>query len=223
MTPPIWPGSPRPLGATWDGDGTNFAIFSENATAVLLCLFDEQGQETQIRLPEVSNYVWHGYLPGVGPGQHYGYRVEGPYEPELGKRFNAKKLLLDPYARAIAGDIQHGPAIFGYPIGDVLTEDRDLDCSDLDDAAFIPKAVVIDSQFDWEGDQPLQTPWHETIIYEAHIKGFTKQHPEIPETLQGTYAGLAHPAAIAHLKTLGVTAIELLPVHHFNASPGHLV
>ena len=223
MTPPIWPGSPHPLGATWDGDGTNFAIFSENATAVLLCLFDEQGQETQIRLSEMSNYVWHGYLLGVGPGQCYGYRVEGPYEPELGKRFNVKKLLLDPYARAIAGDIQHGSAIFGYPIGDVLTEDRDLACSELDDAALIPKAIVIDSQFDWEGDQPLQTPWHETIIYEAHVKGFTKQHPEVPEELQGTYAGLAHPAAIAHLKALGVTAIELLPVHHFNASPGHLV
>ncbi|MGF1522778.1 MAG: glycogen debranching protein GlgX [Leptolyngbyaceae cyanobacterium] len=223
MTLPIWPGSPHPLGATWDGDGTNFAIFSENATVVLLCLFDEHDHETQIPLAEVSNYVWHGYLPGIGPGQRYGYRVEGPYEPELGKRFNARKLLLDPYAQAITGDIQHGSAIFGYPIGDVLTEDRDLECSDLDDASLIPKAVVIDSQFDWENDQPLRTPWHQTIIYEAHVKGFTKQHPEIPEALQGTYAGLAHPAAIEYLKTLGVTAIELLPVHHFNASPGHLV
>ncbi|MEM9004703.1 MAG: alpha-amylase family glycosyl hydrolase, partial [Cyanobacteria bacterium P01_F01_bin.86] len=222
MTPSIWPGSPHPLGATWDGDGTNFAIFSENAIAVLLCLFDEQGHETQIRLPEVSNYVWHGYLPGVGPGQCYGYRVEGPYEPELGKRFNAKKLLLDPYAQAIAGDVQHGVEIFGYPISDVLEEDRDLAYSDLDDVALMPKGVVIDPRFDWEGDQPLQIPWHQTIIYEAHVKGFTKQHPEVPEALRGTYGGLAHPAAIAHLKSLGITAIELLPVHHFNALPGHL-
>ena len=223
MTQSTWPGNPHPLGATWDGDGTNFALFSENATAVLLCLFDEHGQETQIRLPEVSNYVWHGYLPGIGPGQRYGYRVEGPYEPESGKRFNSKKLLLDPYAQAIAGDIQHGSAIFGYPVGEITQEDRDLECSPLDDEALVPKAVVIDPQFDWEGDQPLQTPWHQTIIYEAHVKGFTKQHPDIPEAFRGTYAGLAHPAAIAHLKALGVTAIELLPVHHFNASPGHLV
>ena len=223
MTQTIWPGDPHPLGATWDGNGTNFALFSENAEAVFLCLFDEQGHETWIQLPEVSNYVWHGYLPGVEPGQRYGFRVEGPYDPEEGKRFNAQKLLLDPYARAIADDVQHGPAIFGYPVGAVTKADRDLNCSDLDDAALIPKCVVVDPQFDWAGDRPLHTPWHQTIIYEAHVKGFTKQHPDIPEALRGTYAGLAHPAAISHLKALGVTAIELLPVHHFNAYPGHLV
>ncbi|MBE7382473.1 MAG: glycogen debranching protein GlgX [Leptolyngbya sp. SIO1E4] len=223
MTQTIWPGDPHPLGATWDGNGTNFALFSENAEAVFLCLFDEQGHETRIQLPEVSNYVWHGYLPGVEPGQRYGFRVEGPYDPEEGKRFNAQKLLLDPYARAIADDVQHGPAIFGYPIGAVTKADRDLNCSDLDDATLIPKCVVVDPQFDWAGDRPLHTPWHQTIIYEAHVKGFTKQHPDIPEALRGTYAGLAHPAAISHLKALGVTAIELLPVHHFNAYPGHLV
>ncbi|NER84316.1 MAG: hypothetical protein F6K42_33230, partial [Leptolyngbya sp. SIO1D8] len=141
MTQTIWPGDPHPLGATWDGSGTNFALFAENATAVLLCLFDEQGHETQIKLPEVSNYVWHGYLPGIGPGQRYGFRVEGVYEPELGKRFNAHKLLLDPYAKAIAGDVQHGSAIFGYLIGEITQEDRDLDYSELDDVDIIPKCT----------------------------------------------------------------------------------
>ncbi|HEY9886920.1 MAG TPA: glycogen debranching protein GlgX, partial [Candidatus Obscuribacterales bacterium] len=217
------PGEPHPLGATWDGEGTNFAIFSENATAVYLCLFDEAGQETQIELRELSNYVWHGYVRGIMPGQRYAYRVEGPHEPEEGKRFNSNKLLLDPYAQAIAGDVQHGPAIFGYPIEDATKDDRDLDFSALDDRDSIPKCVVVDPTFDWEGDRHPHTPWHETIIYEAHVKGFTKLHPDIPAPLRGTYAGLAHPAAIAHLKTLGVSAIELLPVHHFNAYPGHLV
>ena len=223
MTQSIWPGDPHSLGATWDGNGTNFALFSENATAVFLCLFDEQDNEMQLRLPEVSNYVWHGYLPGIGPGQRYGFRIEGPYTPETGHRFNAKKLLIDPYTRAIAGDFQHGSAIFGYPIGEITQPDRELDCSDLDDAALIPKCIVVDPRFDWEGDQPLQTPWHQTIIHELHVKGFTQQHPEVPESLRGTYAALAHPAIIEHLKSLGVTAIELLPVHHFNACPGHLV
>jgi glycogen operon protein len=223
MTHTIWPGDPHPLGATWDGQGTNFAVFSENATAVYLCLFDEQGQETPIPLPEVSNYIWHGYLPGVGPGQRYAYRIEGPYEPELGQRFNPRKVLIDPYARAIDGDVHHGPAIFGYPLGDDADTERDLEFSELDDADLMPHCVVVDPQFDWEDDQPPNTPWHETIIYETHVKGFTQQHPDIPEPLRGTYAGLAHPATIAYLQSLGVTAIELLPVHHFHAFPGHLV
>lgn len=223
MTHTIWPGDPHPLGATWDGKGTNFAIFSENASAVYLCLFDEAGQETQIKLPELSNYVWHGYLSGVGPGQQYAYRVEGPYDPEEGKRFNSYKLLLDPYARAIAGDVRHGTETFGYPVGEELQANPDLEFSEVDDKELIPKCIVVDPQFDWENDQHPQTPWHETIIYEAHVKGLTQIHPEIPEDLRGTYAGVAHPATIAHLKSLGVTAIELLPVHHFDAFPGHLV
>jgi isoamylase len=223
MTPTLWPGRPHPLGAAWDGNGTNFALFSENATAVDLCLFDEQGQETRVALKEVSNYVWHGYLPGIGPGQRYGFRVHGPYNPEQGQRFNAHKLLIDPYARAIAGDVQHGEAIFGYPLGEGQGEDRDLDVSPSDDATAIPKCVVIDPGFDWQGDVYPDTPWHQTVIYEAHVRGLTQQHPDVPEHLRGTYAGVAHPAVIEHLKSLGVTALELLPVHHFNAFPGHLV
>jgi glycogen operon protein len=223
MIPPIWPGDPHPLGATWDGQGTNFALFSENATAVYLCLFDEQGQETRLPLLERNNYIWHGYVPGVGPGQLYGFRVDGSYEPKLGKRFDPTKLLIDPYALAIAGDVLHHPAIFSYPMEDVSNRDRDLELAAIDDVDHIPKCVVVDPQFDWEGDQHPRTPWHETLIYETHVKGFTRQHPDIREALRGTYAGLAHPAAIAHLKSLGVTAIELLPVHHFNGFPGHLV
>ena len=223
MTPTLWPGRPHPLGATWDGSGTNFALFSENATAVELCLFDEQDQETRVALTEVSNYVWHGYLPEVGPEQRYGFRVHGPYDPEQGQRFNGYKLLIDPYAQAIAGDVQHGAAIFGYPLGEGQEEDRDLDVSLIDDAAAIPKCVVIDPSFDWQGDVHPDTPWHQTVIYEAHVRGLTQQHPDVPEHLRGTYAGVAHPAVIEHLKSLGVTALELLPVHHFNAFPGHLV
>ena len=223
MTYTIWPGDPHPLGATWDGKGTNFALFSENAIAVYLCLFDDDGEETQIQLTELSNYVWHGYLPGVGPEQTYAYRVEGPFDPEEGKRFNSNKLLIDPYAKAIAGDVHHGAAIFGYPIEETLKEDRDLDFSEEDGHNLIPKCVVVDTEFDWQGDRHPKTPWHQTIIYETHVKGLTKRHPDIPEELQGTYAGIAHPAIISHLKQLGITAIELLPVHHFNAHPGHLV
>ncbi|MEM0979456.1 MAG: glycogen debranching protein GlgX, partial [Cyanobacteria bacterium P01_H01_bin.58] len=222
MTQAIWPGKPHPLGATWDGKGTNFAVFSEHATRVFLSLFDDRGNETQIPLPEVSNYVWHVYLPGVGPGQRYNFRVDGPHKPDLGKRFNAHKLLLDPYAKAIAGDIQHGTAIFSYSTT-TTQADRDLTFSEVDDSDLIPKCIVVDTAFDWEGDRPLQTPWHTTIIYEAHVKGFTQQHPDIPAHLQGTYAGLGHPAAIDYLKGLGITAIELLPVHYFHGYPGHLV
>ncbi len=208
----LCPGKPHPLGASWDGEGTNFALFSENATGVELCLFDEQGSETRLPLVEVENYVWHGYVLGAKPGQRYGFRVYGPHEPEKGHRFNPAKLLIDPYAKAIAGDVSHGAEIFSYPWGDAK---EDLAISYLDDARLIPKAIVIDQSFDWEGDRLLQLPWSETVIYETHVKGFTKLHPEIPEELRGTYAGLAHPAAIAHLKSLGVTAVELLPTYHF--------
>jgi isoamylase len=218
----VWPGKPYPLGATWDGSGTNFALFSENATAVDLCLFDEAGQETRVPLLEVENFVWHGYLPDVKPGQRYGYRVHGPFAPEEGHRFNPHKLLIDPYALAIAGDIRHDKTIFSYPLDAPDSVDADLLFAAEDDADSIPKSVVVDRAFDWEGDAPLDTPWHQTIIYETHVKGFTQRHPDIPEPLRGTYAGLGHPAAIDYLKSLGVTAVELLPVHHFNAYPGHL-
>ena len=208
-----------PLGATWDGEGTNFALFSKNATGVEVCLFGEQEQETRLPLVEVENHIWHGYVPGVKPGQKYGFRVNGPHEPEKGHRFNPAKLLIDPYAKAIAGHVRHGAEIFGYPWGDAK---EDLALSYSDDAHLIPKAVVIDNAFDWKGDGLLQVPWQETIIYETHVKGFTKLHPDIPENLRGTYAGLAHPAAIAYLKSLGITAVELLPVHHFFLYSGTL-
>ncbi|MEC4893442.1 MAG: glycogen debranching protein GlgX [Oscillatoria sp. PMC 1051.18] len=220
MYVPVWPGKAYPLGASWDGQGTNFALFSENATGVELCLFDQKNRETRIELTEVSNFVWHCYLPGIGPGQRYGYRVHGPYDPLQGHRFNPNKLLIDPYAKAIAGEIGYGEEIFGYAWDD---EDQDLAFSELDDAHLIPKSVVVDESFDWEGDKLLRIPFHESIIYETHVKGFTKLHPDIPEKLRGTYAGLAHPAAIAYLQSLGITAVELMPVHHFLSQPGHLI
>jgi isoamylase len=215
----LWPGSVYPLGAYWDGKGTNFALFSENATGVELCLFDREGKESRLNLKEVSNFVWHGYVPGVNPGQRYGYRVHGPYDPNRGYRFNANKLLIDPYAKAIDGDVGNGPELFGY---DWNSPNQDLSFSELDSAPLMPKSVVIDESFDWEGDHLLRTPWHETIIYEVHVKGFTKLHPDIPKELRGTYAGMAHPAAIEHLQRLGITAVELMPIHHFLAYPGHL-
>jgi len=215
----LWPGKPYPLGAAWDGKGTNFALFSEHATGVDLCLFDKQGRETRLPLTEISNFVWHGYVPSIGPGQRYGFRVHGPYKPLAGHRFNANKLLIDPYAKAIEGDVTFGSEIFGY---DWDRSDLDLSYSPKDDAESIPKGVVIDDTFDWEDDLLLQTPRHESIIYELHVKGFTQRHPDIPPNLRGTYAGLAHPAAISHLQSLGITAVELMPVHHFLAHPGHL-
>ncbi|WP_218081321.1 glycogen debranching protein GlgX [Anthocerotibacter panamensis] len=220
MFVPIWPGNPYPLGATWDGKGTNFALFSENATAVTLCLFDEHGQEIRLPLTEKINFTWHGYIPGVGPGQRYGFRVHGPHDPQQGYRFNANKLLIDPYAKALDAEVRHSREIFGYGWDDPA---EDLSFSDLDSAPYVPKAVVIDPTFDWEGDVAPRTPWHETFIYETHVRGFTMQHSEIPEPLRGTYAGLAHPAALAHLQSLGITAVELMPVHHFLAYPGHLL
>lgn len=215
----LWPGNVYPLGATWDGKGTNFALYSEHATGVELCFFDRDDKETRLELTEVSNFVWHGYVPGVGPGQRYGYRVHGPYAPQEGHRFNPNKLLIDPYGKAIDGDVGNGPELFGYSWDD---PEEDLSFSDLDDAHLMPKSVVVDQSFDWGGDQLLQTPWHETVIYEVQVKGFTKLHPDIPEELRGTYAGMAHPAAIEHLQRLGITAVELMPIHHYLAYPGHL-
>lgn len=219
MKPRIWPGQSYPLGATWDGKGTNFALFSENATAVDLCLFDAQNNETRLPLTEQNHFVWHGYLPGIKPGQRYGYRVYGPFLPHQGHRFNANKLLIDPYAKAIAGDVMHHESIYGYAWRQAA---EDAGFSELNDVSCIPKCIVIDETFDWEDDQLLRTPTHKSVVYEIHVRGFTQQHPEIPAKLRGTYAGLAHPAAIAHLKALGVTAVELLPIHHFYRHPGHL-
>ncbi|MCW2496954.1 glycogen debranching protein GlgX [Jatrophihabitans sp.] len=205
----IWPGRSYPLGSTYDGSGTNFALFSEVAERVELCLFDADGTETRVALPEVDGFVWHAFLPGVGPGQHYGYRVHGPNEPSQGTRCNPNKLLLDPYAKAIDGVIEWDEALFGYHFGDPESVNDD------DSAAFLPKCVVINPYFDWGVDRPPRHSYAETVIYEAHIKGLTWQHPEIPETLRGTYAGMAHPVVIDHLTALGVTAVELMPVHHF--------
>ena len=220
MYVPLWPGKPYPLGSSWDGKGTNFAIFSENATNVELCLFDKQNKETRITLTEVSNFVWHGYLPGISPGQKYGFRVHGPYEPSQGRRFNPNKLLIDPYAKAIDGDVLYAQEIFAYSWDN---PEKDLVCILDDDAHLVPKSVVIDESFDWGNDRLLNTPNHKTVIYEIHLRGFTKLHPNIPENMRGTYAGLAHPTAIAYLQSLGITAVELMPVHHFFRYPGHLV
>ncbi len=216
----LWPGNVYPLGSRWDGKGTNFALYSENAEAVDLCLFDERGKETRLRLTEVSNFVWHGYVPGIGPGQRYGFRVHGPWRPEEGHRFNPNKLLIDPYAKAIAGDVKSRFETLPYNPNDPA---GDLSFSEEDDAHLVPKSVVIDPSFDWEDDKLLRTPWHETIIYEVHVKGFTKRHPDIREGWQGTYAGLAHPASIEYLQRLGVTAVELMPIHHFLSYPGFLI
>jgi isoamylase len=211
----LYPGKPFPLGASWDGKGVNFALYSEHATGVDLCLFDaeDNGSESErISLTEVSHHVWHVYIPGLGSGQLYGYRVYGPYEPENGHRFNPNKLLIDPYAKAIAGTVQWNDALFGYELGH---PDADLSFSDTDSAPFIPKSVVIDPNFDWEGDRPPEIPYHKTIIYETHVKGFTRMHPDIPENIRGTYAAIGHPVTISYLKDLGITAIELMPVHYF--------
>jgi glycogen operon protein len=210
-----WPGRAYPLGASWTGRGTNFSLFSEVAERVELCLFDEQGQETRVELPEVYAFCWHGYLPGVGPGQRYGFRVHGPWAPEQGLRCDPSKLLLDPYAKAIEGQVQWHEAVFHHRLDD--PESR----NELDSAPYVPRSVVVDPRFDWQDDRPPRTPLHETVVYEVHLKGFTARHPDIPEALRGSYAGMAHPAAIGHLRSLGVTAVELLPVHQF-IHAGHL-
>jgi isoamylase len=211
----LWPGRPFPLGPTWDGQGTNFSLFSENAERVELCLFDDHDNEERVELRDCTAYNWHGYLPGVGPGQRYGYRVHGPYDPANGHRFNPHKLLIDPYAKSIEGQVRWNRAsVLPYVPTPDAGDDADLEIDDSDDAAAIPKSVVIDSGFDWQGDTPLRTRLEDTVIYETHVKGFTMRHPDVREDLRGTYAGLADPAAIGHLKDLGVTAVELLPVHH---------
>jgi isoamylase len=206
----IWPGKPYPLGATWDGVGTNFSLFSEVAERIELCLFDASGNETRVDLPETTAFIFHGYLPNVGAGQRYGFRVHGPWEPEHGHRCNPNKLLLDPYSKAVDGEVEWNEAVFPYPF-----KESDTSRNDADSAAFMPKSVVINPFFDWAEDKRPHTPWHKTIIYETHVKGFTMRHPGIPENLRGTYAGMAHPAALRYLKQLGVTAVELLPVHQF--------
>jgi isoamylase len=206
----IWPGEPYPLGATYDGAGANFALYSGVATRVELCLFDERGVETRVDLPEHTALIWHGYVPGVGPGQRYGFRVHGPYDLKGGHRCDPSKLLVDPYAKAIGGDVTYHPSVFSYQFGQA-EDSRNSE----DSAPYVPKGVVTNPYFDWRGDRLLRTPWHETIIYELHVKGFTARHPEIPPEMRGTYSALAHPAVIEYLRGLGVTAVELLPVHHF--------
>lgn len=206
----IFPGNPYPLGAVYDGYGTNFSIFSEIAEGVELCLFDENGNQTRIAMPEVTGYCWHAYLPKVEPGQRYGYRVHGPWDPAKGHRCNPAKLLIDPYTKAIEGQIEWDEGVFPYRFG----ENPDTR-NDTDSAPFMPRCVVHQPYFDWDGDRRLQIPWHETIIYETHVKGFTARDPDIPPEIRGTYAGLAHPVAVDYLKQLGITAVELMPVHHF--------
>jgi glycogen operon protein len=216
----VWPGSPYPLGATWDGVGVNFALFSEHATRVELCLFDSPDAETEsltIPLTEHTDMVWHGYLPDVRPGQLYGYRVHGPYEPNNGHRFNPNKVVLDPYARVVGRAPEWNESLFSFRPGQ---DDATFD--DRDSAAHAPLAAVVDGAFTWGDDRPLRTPWHQTLIYELHVKGFTALHPQIPDALRGTYLGLASEAAIQHLVSLGVTAVELMPVHH-HVDDWHLV
>ena len=207
-------GRPHPRGAVWTGLGVNFSLFSANATKVELCIFDDRGETeiARVTLPEYTNEVWHGFLPDARPGTVYAYRVHGPYEPENGHRFNPNKLVLDPYARAIVGNLQWGPELFGYQIGHA---DADLSFDERDSAFLMPKCRVVDPAFSWGEDRPPRTPWERSVIYETHVRGFTKRHPSVPEELQGTYRGLAHPDAIRHMKRIGVTAVELLPIHMF--------
>jgi isoamylase len=208
----VWRGQPYPLGATWDGTGVNFALFSEHATGVELCLFDAEGRETRLPLRERTNMAWHCYLPDVRPGQLYGYRVHGPYDPARGHRFNPAKLLLDPYARALAGGVRWDDAVFAYPVGG---PEEDLVPDPRDSAPFVPRCVVVDPTFAWGDDRPPRTPWHRTVIYECHVKGMTARHPGVPAHLRGTYLGLCSDVIVDHLLSLGVTAVELMPVHHF--------
>jgi len=209
------PGKPYPLGATWDGEGVNFAIYSETAEKAELCLFDDRNSKSErerISLGEVTGHVWHSYLPQLGPGQLYGYRIHGPYKPEEGLRFNPAKLLIDPYAKAICGTVDWKAPVFDYQIGNM---DADLSLDDRDDAWGKPKCIVIDPSFDWEGDRPPRRAWNDTIIYEVHVKGFTARHQGVPAELRGTYAGLVCEPAMEYIKALGITAVELMPVHDF--------
>ncbi|MGY1769755.1 glycogen debranching protein GlgX [Blastococcus sp. SYSU D00813] len=214
----VWPGSPAPLGAHWDGNGTNFALWSAGAQAVDLCLFDADGTEHRHRLQETTHQVWHGRVAGIGPGQRYGYRVHGGYDPGSGQRYNPAKLLLDPYARAVDGELTLDPALFGHP-GDAVDSGS---AEPTDSAPYVPRGVVVHDPFPWDGDRAPRTPWSDTVIYEVHVRGATMRHPDVPPSLRGTYAGLAHPAFVEHLRSLGVTTVELLPVHHFVSEP-HLL
>jgi isoamylase len=212
----VWPGRPYPLGATYDGTGTNFSLFSEAADAVELCLFDTDGTERRVPVTEVDGFCWHAYLPRIGIGQRYGFRVHGPWDPANGQRCNPNKLLLDPYAKAIDGGVDWDPACYPYDFADPDTRNDD------DSSPHVPKGVVVSPYFDWTADRPPDIPLHESVIYELHVKGFTATHPDIPELLRGTYAGLAHPVAVDYLHSLGVTAVELQPVHQF-VHDAHLV
>ena len=205
----IWPGSPYPLGATFDGAGTNFALFSEVARRVELCLIDSAGGEERIDLTEVDAFVWHGYLPRIGPGQRYGYRIHGPYDPSWGHRCNPSKLLLDPYAKAIEGQIDGDESLFSYTFA------APEEFNERDSLGHTMTSVVINPFFDWGTDRPPRHEYHETVIYEAHVKGLTMAHPGVPDDIRGSYAALAHPSVIQHLSDLGITAIELMPVHQF--------
>jgi glycogen debranching enzyme GlgX len=216
--PQTWPGRPEPLGVHWDGSGVNVAVWSDSATAVEVCLFDSAGTETRVALQERNGPIWHGYLPGVAPGQRYGLRADGPYLPAEGRRHNPSKLLMDPYARAIAGDLRLEPAVFAYAGGDPLGTRRDS----RDSAPFVPRCIVTGDAFPWGDDRLPRVPWSETVLYEMHVRGFTALHPGVPPELRGTYAGLAHPAALEHLCRLGVTTVELLPIQSF-VSETHLL
>ncbi|HLO58863.1 MAG TPA: glycogen debranching protein GlgX [Bacteroidales bacterium] len=211
-TIPVWPGRPYPLGANYDGRGVNFSLFSENATGVELCLFSSTGEETRINVRECTHNNWHAYLPGIKPGQLYGYRVYGPYDPEKGHRFNPNKLLIDPYTRAIDNLIRWNDALYGYNLKSTF---KDMSFSDSDSAPYIPKSVVIDHTFDWRNDHLLRIPLEKTVIYELHVKGYSQLMPDIPEKLRGKYAGIAHSTSIKYLKSLGINAVELMPVHQF--------
>jgi isoamylase len=200
-----WPGRPFPLGASWDGEGANFALWSTTATGVTVCLFDAAGHETQVPLDESTYHVWHGYLPGIGPGQRYGFRVDGAHNPAQGLLHNRAKLLIDPYARALEGEFIDHPAVYADNVHD--------------SAPYVPRSVLVHDGFPWGDDHRPNVPWDDTVIYEAHLRGFTMQHPDIPPELRGTYAGLAHPAAVDYLRSLGVTAVELMPIHHFVTEP----
>jgi glycogen operon protein len=214
---PVWPGQPRPLGATWDGEGTNFAVFAEGADAVDLALFDQTGVERRLRLPEVTAHTWHGYVHEVGPGQRYGFRVHGAYDPEQGARRNPAKLLLDPYARAVEGMVDWDDSVFGYRVGG-----DDLHPDDRDSSPHVPRSVVVHDAFPWGDDTRPNVPWADTVIYEAHVRGFTMRHPEVPPHQRGSFAAMGSDPVVAHLQRLGVTTLELLPVHHF-VSEHHLV
>lgn len=208
-TAPVWPGYHQSLGATWRPEATNFAVFAPEATSLWVCLFDDEDREVRHQLTEHTLGVWHGAIPGVPVGQRYGFRAEGPWLPESGRRFNPRKLLIDPYARAVSGAVSGHDELLPYDVAEPAMP------SEIDSAPHMPKCVVVHDEFDWGDDRPLRTRWRDTVVYELHVKGFTQLHNEVPEHLRGTYAGLGSPAVTNYLRDLGVTAVELLPVHQF--------